>query len=112
MPIFKTAATAATTKTTTKSTRRFGTVTHKQAPAIAPAWLTYSAAERYSSIGARTLQERVREGVIRSSNVCAPGASRGKRLLCRASLDAFILAGVDAPPTALAMNANKKGANL
>ncbi|MEI6654167.1 MAG: helix-turn-helix domain-containing protein [Verrucomicrobiota bacterium] len=67
-------------------------------------WLTYELAEIYSGIGARTLQNHIRAGHIRSSNACAPGATRGRRLIDRESLDAFIEAGVGAPMTQLAMN--------
>ena len=70
-------------------------------------WLTLEAAAIYSGIGARTLQSRIKDGAIRSSNCCAPGASRGRRLIDRESLDSFIESGVGAPPTALAMNANR-----
>ena len=68
-------------------------------------WLTYQHAEIYSGIGARTLQSHVKAGLIRSSNACAPGASRGRRLIDRQSLDDFIERGVNAPSAQLAMNA-------
>ena len=68
-------------------------------------WLNYQQAEIYSGIGQRTIQSHVKAGYIRSSNACAPGTSRGRRLIDRESLDAFIERGVNAPPTQLAMNA-------
>lgn len=71
---------------------------------ITPRWFTYSQATAYSGIGERTLQNHIRAGHIRSSNCCAPGSTRGRRLIDRKSLDAFIEAGVGAPPTRLAMN--------
>ncbi len=70
-------------------------------------WLTYQQAEIYSGIGQRTIQSHVKAGYIRSSNCCAPGASRGRRLIDRQSLDDFIEVGVNAPPTVLAMNSNR-----
>lgn len=70
-------------------------------------WLTYKNASRYSGLGVRVLQNYAKAGFIRSSNACAPGCSRGRRLIDRRSLDAFIEAGVGAPPTTLAMNAKR-----
>lgn len=76
---------------------------------ITPRWLTLTQATCYSGIGERTLQNHVKAGFLRSSNACAPGATRGRRLIDRESLDAFIEAGVGAPPATLAMNANRDG---
>ena len=70
-------------------------------------WLTYQQAEIYSGIGSRTLQNHVRAGFIRSSNACAPGSTRGRRLIDRRSLDEFIEAGVNAPMTQLVMNTRR-----
>jgi len=74
---------------------------------VTPKWFTYDAAQGYSGIGARTLQTFVKKGYIRSSNCCAPGSTRGRRLIDRESLDAFIEAGVGAPATSLAMNTGR-----
>lgn len=70
-------------------------------------WLTYQQAEIYSGIGARTLQNHIRSGFIRSSHACAPGATRGRRLIDRESLDSFIEAGVSAAPSPLQMNISR-----
>jgi hypothetical protein len=78
-------------------------------PSITPRWLTYEQAAIYSGLGTRVLENHVRAGFIRSSNACAPGATRGRRLLDRLSLDEFIEAGVGKAPTELAMNSNRKG---
>jgi hypothetical protein len=78
---------------------------------ITPRWLTYEQAAIYSGLGTRVLENHVRAGFIRSSNACAPGASRGRRLISKEGLDAFIEAGVGRAPTALAMNANRGGDN-
>jgi len=75
---------------------------------ITPRWLTYEKAEIYSGLGTRVLQNHVKAGFIRSSNAVAPGATRGRRLIDRESLDAFIEAGVGGK-TELAMNANRGG---
>lgn len=75
---------------------------------ITPRWLTYDQGAMYSGLGIRVLQNHVKAGFIRSSNVCAPGATRGRRLIDRESLDAFIEAGVG-KTTVLAMNSNREG---
>ena len=80
-----------------------------QSPAVTPRWLSYPDASRYSGLGTRVLENHVRAGYIRSSNACAPGASRGRRLIDRQSLDEFIEAGVGQPPAQLAMNQKTKG---
>ena len=71
---------------------------------ITPRWLTYASAAKYSGLSARTIQNYVNAGHVQSSNVMAPGATRGRRLIDRASLDAFIERGLSAPKTTLAMN--------
>jgi len=76
---------------------------------ITPRWLTYEQAAVYSGLGCRVLENHVRAGYIRSSNACAPGATRGRRLLSRESLDKFIEAGIGKPPSVLPMNSNRKG---
>jgi hypothetical protein len=80
----------------------------KKAHSITPRWLTYDQAAIYSGLGTRVLENHVRYGFIRSSHACAPGATRGRRLICRESLDAFIEAGVNRPPLELAMNSKQK----
>lgn len=80
----------------------------KTAIAIAPRWLTLAAAAAYSGLNARTIQLHIARGLIRSSHVKAPEASRGRRLVDRLSLDEFIEAGVSVPPAVLAMNQNHR----
>lgn len=70
---------------------------------ITPRWFTLAQASMYSGLGTRVLQNYIREELIRSSNVCSPGTSRGRRLINRESLDAFIEAGVG-KKTSLEMN--------
>jgi hypothetical protein len=77
---------------------------------IAPRWLTLTQATVYSGLGTRALQNHIRAGFIRSSNACAPGAIRGRRLIDRESLDAFIEAGVG-KISELAMNVKKEMEN-
>jgi hypothetical protein len=85
---------------------------NKNSLAITPRWLTYDQAALYSGLGIRVLQNHTKAGFIRSSNVCAPGCVRGRRLIDRESLDAFIEQGVSRAPTALAMNVNRRGATV
>ena len=70
---------------------------------ITPRWLTLTQASIYSGLGTRVLQNHIRAEYIRSSNVCAPGSTRGRRLIDRESLDAFIEAGIG-KKTDLVMN--------
>ena len=74
-------------------------------------WLGISQAAIYSGVSTRLLENWIRDGLIRSSNVIAPGATRGRRLIDRESLDSFIESGVSNGPTKLGMNKNKGGAN-
>jgi len=64
---------------------------------IRPEWLTLEGASRYCGLSTRTLESLVKGLHVVSSNVRMPGNSRGRRLLKRASLDAFIEAGVGGP---------------
>lgn len=80
-----------------------------QAHPITPRWLGYEQAAIYSGLGIRVLQNHAKAGFIRSSNACAPGSTRGRRLIDRESLDAFIEAGVG-KTAVLAMNSNREGA--
>ncbi len=59
-----------------------------------PAWFTVSEASRYSGLSTALIYELIKEGCIISSTVLRPGRRRGRRLVQRASIDAFIEAGV------------------
>ena len=76
---------------------------------VTPKWLTLTQAAIYSGLGLRVLQNHAKAGFIRSSNVVSPGSTRGRRLIDRESLDAFIEAGVG-KVSELVMNANRKEA--
>lgn len=91
------------------STFPITSATRTKKQSITPHWLTYEQAAIYSGLGTRVLENHVRAGYIRSSNACAPGSTRGRRLIDRKSLDTFIEAGVGKAPAALAMNANREG---
>lgn len=76
-----------------------------------PRWGNYKTARTHSGLSIRLLQDYVKDGLIRSSVVTKPGASRGVRLIDLNSLDAFIEAGIGAK-TELAMNFNRRAPAL
>jgi Helix-turn-helix domain len=64
--------------------------THAGAINLEPRWLKVETAVTYSGISRAVLYRILAEGKIRSSSLRSRGASRGIRLIDRASLDAFI----------------------
>lgn len=76
---------------------------HTHTHNITPEWLTLEGASRYCGLSTRTLESLIKDLHVVSSNVRMPGNSRGRRLLKRASLDAFIEAGVS-PPAEIPLN--------
>jgi len=65
-----------------------------------PRWLTFQAASTYCGLSERTLQNYEARGLIRVSNILQPGATRGRKLICRESLDALIESHVGTITTA------------
>lgn len=63
-------------------------------PNFKPAWFTVADAAKYSGLSAALIYELIKENCIVSSTVLRPGRRRGRRLVQRASIDAFIEAGV------------------
>lgn len=61
---------------------------------VTPRWLSYKGASQYSGLSIRLLQDHVKAGHVVASNIIAPGSTRGRRVICRQSLDAFIEAGI------------------
>jgi hypothetical protein len=57
---------------------------------LEPRWLKVEAAVSYSGISRTALYRILAAGNIRSSSIRCSGASRGIRLIDRASLDAYI----------------------
>ena len=57
---------------------------------ITPQWLTIEGARRYSGLSDGTIYAYIRAGYVVSAMVTLPGNRRGRRLINRASLDAFI----------------------
>lgn len=72
-----------------------------------PRWGNYKQARNHTGMSIRLLQDYVKVGLIRSSVVTKPGATRGVRLIDIQSLDELIEAGVGKPATSLAMNLNR-----
>ena len=66
---------------------------------VTPEWFTYKGASQYCGLSIRKLEELVKERAVVSSNLKDPGNSRGRRLIKRISLDEYIEAGIEAPPS-------------
>ena len=60
----------------------------------APRWATIKRAAEYSGLSERHLYNAIADGLIRSSLVKRPNASRGRRLVDLRSLDAWIETGL------------------
>ena len=57
---------------------------------ITPQWLTIEGVRKYSGLSSNTIYNYLHTGHIVSAMVKLPGNRRGRRLINRASLDAFI----------------------
>ena len=65
-----------------------------------PRWLTYKDATRYCGLSDRTLLTYEGKGLIKVANVIIPGATRGRKLIDRESLDALFESSVGNVTTA------------
>lgn len=72
-----------------------------------PRWANYKQASAYSGISIRTLQDYVKDSLVRSAVVTKPNAKSGIRLLDINSLDQFIEQGIG-KKVELAMNENRR----
>ena len=63
-------------------------------PNTEPRWLTFKAGAVYASVSVRTIENWNAAGAIKTTNIIRPGATRGKRLVCRQSLDRMLEQGV------------------
>lgn len=57
---------------------------------ITPQWLTIEGVIRFSGLPEGTIRTYIRDGHVVSANVVLPGNRRGRRIINRPSLDAFI----------------------
>ena len=72
-------------------------------PTIAPRWLTFQTATPYAGVSEQTLRNWGKAGHIKLHNV-TPMGGRGRVLIDRLELDAFIEGFVGAPPSEIVMN--------
>lgn len=70
---------------------------------LQPRWLSYESAAAYSSFCSGHLERLAKAGLIKSHNVRMPGASRGRRVIDRHSLDSYIESSGD-DPSPIVMN--------
>lgn len=59
-----------------------------------PRWLTFKAGAVYASVSVRTIEHWEADGSIKTTNIIRPGSTRGKRLVCRQSIDRLLEQGV------------------
>lgn len=76
---------------------------HTKPPTIAPRWLTFQTATPYAGVSEQTLRNWAQAGHIKLHNV-TPMGGRGRVLIDRLELDAFIEGFVGAPPSEIVMN--------
>jgi len=63
-------------------------------------WLTFQDSPAYCGLSLRCLQNYEKAGLIKVANIIQPGATRGRKLICRESLDALIESHVGTITTA------------
>lgn len=73
-----------------------------------PRWLSLEDASNYSGVSRRQIQIWDESGFIRAANITKPGATRGRRVYDRESIDAYIESFIGAPPSKIGMNKNLK----
>lgn len=77
--------------------------------ATSPRWLSLADAGVYAGVSKRLIEVWEKAGHIRVSRVITPGHIKGRVLVCRESLDAFIESYVGTPPHDAAINKNREG---
>jgi len=82
----------------------------KEIGTIAARWLSLEGASRYAGICSQTIRNWAKAGHLTLHNV-SPMGSRGRVLIDRLELDAFIEKFAGAPASTLVMNSNKEGAH-
>jgi excisionase family DNA binding protein len=76
-------------------------------PTIAPRWLTFQTASPYAGVSEQTLRNWAKAGHIRLVNV-TPMGGRGRVLIDRLELDAFIEGYIGSPPSEIVMNSTRR----
>ena len=76
---------------------------------IAPRWLTLQNGAPYTGVSQQTLRNWAKAGHIRLVNV-TPMGGRGRVLIDRLELDAFIESYLGAPPSEIVMNTKREAA--
>lgn len=66
-----------------------------------PKTLTFQQASYYTGLSVETLENYARADLITVSNLILPGATRGRKLIVRESLDLLIESCVGVPTTAV-----------
>lgn len=79
-------------------------------PAIAPRWLTLQTSSPYAGVSEQTLRNWEKAGHIKFHNV-TPMGGRGRVLIDRLELDAFIESYVGSPPSEIVMNTSGQRCN-
>ncbi len=77
--------------------------------AIAPRWLTLQSAAPYTGVSQQTLRNWDKAGHIRMVNV-TPMGGRGRVLIDRLELDAFIESYIGSPKSEIVMNTKREAA--
>jgi len=72
----------------------------QQTSLITPKTLTFQQACHYSGLSVGTLRNYEKAGLVEVYNIMIPGATRGRRLIDRASLDSLIESSVGIATTA------------
>jgi hypothetical protein len=73
-------------------------------------WLSLAQAGIYAGVSKRLIEIWEKAGHLRVSRVITPGNVKGRVLVDRESLDAFIESHIGTPPHAAAINRNRGGA--
>ena len=76
----------------------------KQTSTMSPRWLSHESASYHAGVSKRLIEVWRDKGFIRSANVTMPGASRGRRVYDRESIDSYIETFIGAPVSKIGMN--------
>lgn len=71
-------------------------------------WMSVADAAVWSGLSKSMIQKLIRDKYVVSSNCKLPGKSKGKRLVCQGSLNAYIEEGINLPPSQISINTKIK----